>query len=74
METGSMFAKQSQQTEPTTVEEVLNSSEKDHWNQAMEKDMKSLKDNDVWKLVETPKGHKAVKTQKQVGLQGHNIC
>ena len=47
-------------TEPTTVEEVLSTPEKDHWYQAMEKEMKSLKDNDVWELVELPKGRKAV--------------
>ena len=46
--------------EPTTVEEVLSTPEKDHWYQAMEKEMKSLKDNDIWELVELPKGRKAV--------------
>ena len=47
-------------TEPTTVEEVLNTPEKAHWLSAMEREMNSLQVNDVWELTELPKGRKAV--------------
>ncbi len=46
--------------EPTTVEEALDSSERDKWVGAMKKEMKSLRDNDVWDLVELPEGQTAV--------------
>ena len=51
-------------TEPTMVEEVLCTPEKDHWCQAMEKEMKSLKDNDVWELLSCQK------VAKQLGASG----
>uniref|UniRef100_A0A1X7V641 Uncharacterized protein n=1 Tax=Amphimedon queenslandica TaxID=400682 RepID=A0A1X7V641_AMPQE len=43
--------------EPTTVNEVL-SSDSHKWKEAMNAKMKSLYDNDAWKLVEAPEtGH-----------------
>ena len=46
--------------EPHSVEEVLSTPEKAHWLDAMEKEIKSLKENDVWDLVELPAGRTAV--------------
>ena len=47
-------------SEPVTIEEATACSEKAEWMQAMETEMKSLKENDVWKLVELPTGRKTV--------------
>ena len=38
--------------EPATVKEAFSSREKDEWEKAMEMEMQSLRDNDVWELVE----------------------
>ena len=46
--------------EPNTVDEVMSSSEKNHWLKAMEKEMESLDGNDVWELVELPEGQNPV--------------
>ena len=43
-----------------TIEEATACSEKAEWMQAMETEMKSLKENDVWELVELPTGRKTV--------------
>ena len=42
------------------MEEVLSTPEKAHWVKAMEKGMKSLQENEVWDLVELPRGRKPV--------------
>ena len=42
--------------EPTTLEEALESSDKEKWFEAMTKEMKSLDDNKVWFLSELPEG------------------
>ena len=42
--------------EPATIEEATNCSETTEWMQAMEKEMKSPKQNNVWELVELPSG------------------
>lgn len=42
------------QKEPESIEEATTCSESSKWTQAMETEMKSLKDNDVWELVELP--------------------
>ena len=47
-------------SEPTNIEEAITCSEKAEWIQAMETEIKSLKENDVWELVELPKGKKTV--------------
>lgn len=44
----------SQSTEPVTVKEALASPDKTKWVNAMEKEMESLRANDVWDLVELP--------------------
>ena len=47
-------------SEPVTIEEATACSEKAEWMQAIETEMKSLKENDVWELVELPTGRKTV--------------
>ena len=44
-----------QRTKPTTIDEVLSSSDKDLWEEAMQKEMKSIEENDVWDIVELPR-------------------
>lgn len=46
--------------EAHTVEGVLSTPEKAHWLKAMENEMKSLQENDVWELVQLPSGRKPV--------------
>ena len=46
--------------EPVTVNEALSSSERGKWKKAMEIEMKSIQENDVWDLVELPKHRKAI--------------
>ena len=46
--------------EPRTVKEVLSSPQKAKWVKAMEKEMESLKTNEVWNLVELPENRKTV--------------
>lgn len=53
--------------EPTTIEEVVSTPEKAHWLVAMEKEMKSLQENDVWELVEQT-------SWQQVGFQSEDGC
>ena len=48
------------QAEPTTIQKILNTAQKAHWLEAMEQETKSLQENDVWELVELPKGRKPV--------------
>ena len=47
-------------TEPTTVKDALSSQDKAKWMSSMEKKIESLRKNDVWELVDLPKGRKAV--------------
>ena len=47
-------------SEPITFEEVMTSPEKERWIEAMNKEMASIKANDVYDLVELPKDRKAV--------------
>ena len=46
--------------EPSSVREAMASSNKSKWRQAMKKEMESLYENEVWDLVEPPKGRKIV--------------
>ena len=43
-----------------TVEAALSTPEKAKWLKAMQREIKSLEDNDVWELVELPSGRKPV--------------
>ena len=38
------------------TDDVLRSPKKDKWINAMEQQMKSIKENEVWELVELPTG------------------
>uniref|UniRef100_A0A1X7VXK3 Reverse transcriptase Ty1/copia-type domain-containing protein n=1 Tax=Amphimedon queenslandica TaxID=400682 RepID=A0A1X7VXK3_AMPQE len=49
-----------QANEPSTINEALSSSEADKWKEAMEREMESLKANDVYDLVELPKNKEVI--------------
>ena len=40
--------------------EALSSSDSEHWHQAMQNEMKSLYEHNVWELTDLPEGRKAV--------------
>ena len=46
--------------EPTSFKEAISSPDQSKWKKAMKIEMKSLKDNNVWELVELPSGRKTV--------------
>ena len=46
--------------EPMSIEEATTCPDNSEWMQAMEAEMKSLKANDVWELVNLPTAKKAV--------------
>ena len=46
--------------EPTSYQEVLSSIDKQKWLDAMNSEMDSMYDNQVWNLVDLPKGAKSV--------------
>ncbi|PZC74114.1 hypothetical protein B5X24_HaOG208365 [Helicoverpa armigera] len=46
--------------EPLTVKEALRRNDKDNWKEAMKKEMDSMYENKVWKLVDKPPGAKIV--------------
>ena len=46
--------------EPKSIEEATDCPERSQWEKAMEAEMQSLKENNVWDLVELPKGKKAI--------------
>ena len=46
--------------EPATVKKALTSPDKSKWKIAMEKEFESLRENNVWELVELPQDRTAV--------------
>ena len=50
----------SENKEPTSFKDALSGSKKEEWTEAMKNEIDSLKKNDVWDLVELPKGRKAI--------------
>ncbi|KAK4313452.1 hypothetical protein Pmani_015209 [Petrolisthes manimaculis] len=48
-------------SDPTSVSEALLSDDKEHWMDAMKQEMSSIQENDVYELIELPKGSKALK-------------
>ena len=50
----------SQLIEPNSVKGALASSDREKWSTAMESEMKSLRENDVWDLEELPSGRSPV--------------
>ena len=63
--------------EPTTFEESLNSSESVQWLKAMKSDMDSMYMNQVWTLVDPPKGIKPIGCKwvfkKKTDMEGNAI-
>ena len=49
--------------EPNTIDEALLSPNKEKWRNALEDKMESMKENQVWKLVELLKWRKAIKNR-----------
>ena len=45
---------------PSSFEESVQSADSDKWSTAMAEEMKSLRKNQTWELVELPKGNKAI--------------
>ena len=46
--------------EPRNVTEALSGPDKENWTKAMEEEMESMRSNQVWELVDLPKGRKAI--------------
>lgn len=46
--------------EPETFKEAMESPDYEKWQEAMKSEIRSLKDNQTWDLVELPKGRKAL--------------
>ncbi|CAI7881418.1 unnamed protein product [Closterium sp. NIES-54] len=46
--------------EPAALKEALESSDAEEWKKAMESELKSIEENDMWELVELPEGRKAI--------------
>ena len=61
-------------SEPSSVHEAMASRNKDKWSRAMENELESLHDNQVWELVELPKGKKTIGSKwvfkEKVGADG----
>ena len=49
--------------EPNTIEEALSSFNKEKWINVSKDEMESMKENQVWKLVELSKAHKAIRNR-----------
>lgn len=49
--------------EPTTLTEALNSEQADYWREAMDDEIKSIKENNTWTLEEPPAGYKPIPTK-----------
>ena len=50
-------------TEPASAREALMGSDKEHWMSAMQQEIDSIHDNDVYDLVELPEGRKALNSR-----------
>ncbi|KAG5865328.1 hypothetical protein JTB14_015121 [Gonioctena quinquepunctata] len=49
--------------EPDTVEEALSSYNKKHWEEAMNEELRSLNENQVWELVDPPQNRRIIKSK-----------
>jgi len=47
--------------DPRTLQEAMDSEDKEHWNDAMQAEIESLANNKTWILADLPKGKKAIK-------------
>ena len=52
-----------EQDEPTSYKEAMEGPESEKWLEAMESEMKSMYDNQVWNLEDLPEGRKAVENK-----------
>ena len=63
--------------EPSTYDESLNSSKSDKWLEAMKSEMDSMLVNQVWTLVKPPEGIKPVRCElifkKKTNMEGNVI-
>ena len=63
--------------EPMTYHEAVNGSKGSNWKEAMQVEMKSFKDNNVWELVTLPKNKKLVGSKwvykVKVDGDGHDV-
>ena len=50
-----------EEVDPTTYREALNSDKANEWLIAMRDEMQSMSNNDVWELVDLPKGYKPIR-------------
>ena len=55
-----IYSVKQQEKEQVTVKEAISSSESEKWKEAMEKEIRSIEANEVWELVELPKGKKTI--------------
>ena len=64
-------------TEPETVDEALVSAESDLWKNAMQNEMDSMRENNVWELVELPLNKNLLKSKwvfkKKIGADGEIV-
>ncbi|XP_071704835.1 uncharacterized protein [Rutidosis leptorrhynchoides] len=60
IEDGYTFMVQLEEDEPRNINEALTCPAKDEWFKAMEEEMESMRSNNVWELVDLPKGRKAI--------------
>ena len=64
----------SEEQDPSSVDEAKLSSDKDKWEKAMEKEIESLRSNEVWELVEPPRDRKIIGSKwifkKKVDAEG----
>ena len=49
-----------EQHDPTSLAEAICTPDRAKWQEAMEKEIKSLHSNEVWQLVETPPNRRIV--------------
>ena len=64
IESGETFVAITQdEDEPRNVIEALSGPDKENWTKAMEEEMESMRSNQVWELVDLPKGRKAIRNK-----------
>ncbi|RVW21621.1 Retrovirus-related Pol polyprotein from transposon TNT 1-94 [Vitis vinifera] len=57
-----------EEVDPTTYCEALSSDKANEWLIAMRDEMQSMSDNDVWELVDLPKGYKPIGCKWREGI------
>ena len=46
--------------EPTSYQEAISSPDSEKWQEAMESELQSMEDNQVWNLIDPPEGVKTI--------------